>query len=118
MAHTGTEAASETTKQIVTLATGMIALSVTFAEKFKVGDGAITVPWQLPVSWLAFGATVFLGVWTLMAITGVVNTATLAGGTADANSVSIRFPAILMVLSFVIGIFFAIAAGYAKFYSC
>lgn len=124
MTETGTKSAEETTKQIITLSTSMIGLTLTFAEKFNSADAkAIVVPWQLKYSWLAFGLAVTLGVWTLMAITGETNRCTTAappGGGAlidppNANRSSIRIPASLMIFSFIAGIGLAIGAGFSRF---
>ena len=115
MAHSGTETAFETTKQIITLSTGMIALTITFAEKFTPKAGDIVASLPLKVSWMAFGVTIAFGVWTLMAITGSVNAAMVKGDTPDADTPNIRIPAILMVVAFVVGIGCAIGAGFVRF---
>jgi len=69
MAKTRTESAAETTRQIVALSTGMIGLTITFAQKFQAGIGL------LKFSWVPFGIAAALAVWTLMSITGEDNDA-------------------------------------------
>ena len=113
--HIGTEAAAETTKQIITLSTGLIALTITFADKFKPEGTEVLASSALMYSWLAFGAAIFFGVWTMMAITGVANAAALAKKIPDSNEPSIRIPACLMVVAFIVGMACAIAAGFGKF---
>lgn len=108
MAKTGTESAAETTKQIVALSTGMIGLTITFAEKFEAGIRL------LKFSWVAFGLAAALAVWTLMSITGEDNDASLKNRTPNANRTSIIIPALLMLLAFVVAMGLAIAAGLSR----
>ncbi|MEM9973703.1 MAG: hypothetical protein AAF771_05940 [Pseudomonadota bacterium] len=117
---TGTDAAADTTKQLLTLSTAIIGLTVTFLDKFRpvVGDGEaaqIAVVWQVKVCWIAFGAVIFLGMWTLMAITGEINDAAKTKRTPDAMSGAITIPAICMVVGFGAGMVFLIWSGFAQF---
>ena len=114
MAHTGTEAAAAATKQIVTLASGFIGLTVTFAEKFK-GKDEIVVLWTMKGSWICFGVAIAFGVWALLAITGVANKAALDAAVPNADETSIRIPAIVMVLAFVVGMVMVIWTGFEQF---
>lgn len=114
----GAEAAAETTKQIVTLATAVIGLTVTFADEFRVVTDSViplSVHWSLKVAWLAHGLAIVLGVWTLMGITGIQNEAALAKQVPDANAVAVRVPALLMILAFALGMAFVIVAGFERF---
>ncbi|WP_156624116.1 hypothetical protein [Ensifer sp. Root558] len=108
MSKTGTESAAETTKQIITLSTGMIGLTITFAEKFQAGTSL------LKVSWVAFGIAIALSVWTLMSITGEENRATIANEVPDADRSSITIPALLMIVGFVVAMGLAIGAGFSR----
>jgi len=116
VAHIGTEAAADATKQVVTLATGIIGLTVTFAEKFKSKD-EIVVLWTMKGSWICFGVAIAFGVWTLLAIAGVANKAAQAAPAKvpDADETSIRIPAIVMVLAFVAGMVMVIWTGFKQF---
>jgi hypothetical protein len=114
----GAEAAAETTKQIVTLATAVIGLTVTFADEFRtVTDAAVPLEahWSLKAAWLAHGIAIVLGVWTLMAITGIQNAAALSTTVPDANATSVRIPALLMIVAFAAGMIFVIVAGFVRF---
>lgn len=106
----GLKAASNATKQIITLSTGITALTVTFAKEFKVA-GALTVPWQLKWAWIAYGATLFFAVWSLLAITGTLakSDANLAASPSDKN---IIIPAVPMVLLFIAAFGLTICAGF------
>ncbi|TBZ41642.1 hypothetical protein E0H47_10150 [Rhizobium leguminosarum bv. viciae] len=79
MAKTRTESAAETTKQIVALSTGMIGLTITFAQKFQAGIGL------LKFSWVPFGIAAALAVWTQMSITGEDNDASKNNRIPDAD---------------------------------
>lgn len=122
----GLKTALETTKQVITLSTGVITLTVTFIEKIVEPQTGMTrhVPGTLKVGWICFGLAIVFAVWTLMAITGSMNaldrqarqlplnpdqkraTETLADG------LNIRLPAVLMLLFFAVGIALVIASGF------
>lgn len=72
--HEGVKAAADLAKQIITLATGAVAFTVTFLEKFVVKiEGAVaTVPFSLYVAWALFGLAIVGAMWTLMSITGTM----------------------------------------------
>src|SRR3954454_16807786 len=71
----GLKAALELTKQIITLSTGVIALTITFLEKIVQPTTATGrhVPWSLLAAWIFFGLAIAAAVWTLMAVTGSLN---------------------------------------------
>jgi hypothetical protein len=98
MATTGLERAYETTKQVVTLSSGIIAFTVTFAKEFPGG-----VPWSLRISWVLYCLSVMLGVWTLLAITGTFDELD-RGVESNPARANIRLPAMLMVLTFIGGV--------------
>lgn len=122
----GLKTALETTKQIITLSTGVITLTLTFLEKIVAFQGGVGrhVPDTLKIGWICFGFAIAFAVWTLMAITGSLNaldrkarqlslndaqqkaTETLADGT------NIRIPALLMLFFFAAGTALVIATGF------
>ncbi|MEO1154671.1 MAG: hypothetical protein AAFX59_12505 [Pseudomonadota bacterium] len=120
MSTTGTDAAADTTKQILTLATAIIGLTVTFLDKFRgsaaAGETApIETLWQIEFSWIAFGTVIFFGLWTLLAITGEVDKAKLEKRTPTAMNLNVRLPAFLTIIGFAAGMVFVIWAGLDKF---
>lgn len=115
MPKNGADSAAELTKQLITLSTGLMALTVTFADKFTVPNTAISVPSTLAVAWVAFILTVLFGIWSQMAITGTINAAALSATTPDVDTPNIRIPAILMIAAFFVGLVFTTIAGYQKF---
>jgi hypothetical protein len=106
----GLKSAADATKQIMTLSTGITALTVTFAKEFKTGN-ALTVPWQLKWAWIIYGVTLFFALWTMLAITGTLANvdAGTAGGPRDTN---ILIPSVPMVLSFILAFGLTICAGF------
>lgn len=115
MPNTGTDAAADLAKQLITLSTGLTALTVTFSDKFRLPDTPITINSYLVFAWITFILTVVFGVWSQMAITGTINKAAIEGITPDANKPNIRIPALLMILAFSLGLIFTTLAGYKKF---
>ena len=112
MNTSGLDRAYETTKQVITLSTGIIALTVTFAKEFKVSDTDLTVPFSLKISWLFYCASVIFGVWTLMAITGTLHELDRGGAELNEGGRNIRIPAGLMMVTFVGGIVTTIWSGF------
>jgi hypothetical protein len=92
--------ATELAKQLITLATGTIALTITFSKDFLHETSTHAKPWAL-VAWSALLISVVFGIWTIMALTG-----NLGRGPKDANvyTVNVRIPAGLQILSFLVGL--------------
>jgi hypothetical protein len=67
------EYAGETVRQVLTLATGIIALTVTFAHDI-IEPGSQALPW-MQWAWTLYGISIFFGILTLMAIAGNLNEA-------------------------------------------
>jgi hypothetical protein len=125
----GLKAFADTTRQIITLSTGVTALTVTFLEKViqpSAPTGVMrTVPWPIIVAWIAFGVAILGGLWALLAISGSLDAldrkqnglptspaqeAAIAGLTMSSN---VRTPAFLMICAFFAGMVFTIATGFA-----
>jgi hypothetical protein len=112
MKNQGLDRAYETTKQVITLSTGIIALTVTFAKEFNVSESGLSVPVSLKISWLLYCASVIFGVWTLMAITGTLRELDKSDANSNQNGTNIRIPAGLMMIAFVGGIVTTIWSGF------
>ena len=122
----GLKAALETTKQIITLSTGVITLTVTFLEKIvqPTATAGRHVPWTLKAGWICFGLAIWFAVWTLMAITGSMNALDreargLTMNESQKQAVAmltdggnIRVPALLMLFFFAAGTALTIATGF------
>jgi hypothetical protein len=55
-------------KQLITIATGILALTVTFRK--DIAGGANKVEKWLKIAWVAYLLSVLSGIWTMMALTG------------------------------------------------
>ena len=93
--------AKEVTTQLLTLATAVVSISVTFAK--EISPRAVkNARRRLYQSWICFLGSICFGIWVLCAITGK-----LAEGDPEPDTVyalSIRLPSILQILAFVGGI--------------
>jgi hypothetical protein len=65
----GFQFAADVSKQVLTLSSGLLALSVTFAKPMLEGDAAGST-WLLACVWTAFALSIVMGVLTLMRMTG------------------------------------------------
>lgn len=63
--------AAEVTKQLITLATGIITITLTFSDDI-VGDSSHVNPLWILWSWIAFLISICFGILTLMALTGIL----------------------------------------------
>jgi hypothetical protein len=96
------EFARDTVTQLITLATGIIGVSVTFAK--DVGGGMKPVNRSgLYRSWRFFLLSILFGVWALLALTGTVSKEGVAS--ADIYGKNIVLPTALQIFAFLAGIF-------------
>lgn len=99
----GFKSANDLTIQLITLATGVLALSITFMrEAFK----ADRPTWALKCSWVMLLLSVCFGIWTMMAITGSLFQITqhpeqFKNASYGSN---IYVPSAIQILTFVTGI--------------
>ena len=98
--------AQELTKQVITLASGIITITITFMTDF-VGQtfpaGAKTL---LAVSWIFYILAVVFGVITLMGLTG-----SLADGEDSIKGTNMRRPAAIQHTSFILGLILTVASA-------
>jgi len=97
--------AVETTKQLITLSSAIIAIAFTFLKNFEPALAKKRAILNLAVT-AHFFAIVF-GVWTLLAVTGGVAT-NEGSASLDIYRISISLPAILQIISFLVGMFMMI----------
>lgn len=96
--------AKETVTQLISLATAVIGVSVTFAKEVRsrITTGDRTLLFR---SWSVLLASVVFGVWTLCALTGTLDG--LKEGASGAGAIyeeQVIVPSVLQILSFLIGI--------------
>lgn len=102
--------ASDTTKQLITLSTALIALSITFKGNFNVvGNETL-----LLLCWISLFVSVLFGIGSLMALTGTLEKS--AGDGKDKVPLSIygknvKRPVFLQILFFLLGLLFLAIYG-------
>lgn len=110
--------ASEASKLLITLATGVIAFCVAVIN-VKATDATILTPvssfhkWLLAISWFSLVVSIGIGVWTQLAITHVLSEGTGKNPT-NPWSMKIRCPFVLQIVSFVIGILVLVIYSVAR----
>jgi hypothetical protein len=105
--------AADTTKQLITLAVGIIALTITFSKDF-----VRAVPEDVRIfamlAWGAYGFSIVAGIGTLMAMTGTLEPMPGQSFAASIRGWNVRLPSMIQVLTFVVGlgltVYFAIRA--------
>jgi hypothetical protein len=105
--------ASETTKQLLALSTGIIALTITFSKDFvhQVPARAVTF---LVWAWLSYLMSIVFGIWTLMALTGTLQPKINTIAPPRIWGRNVTRPSSLQILSFLIGLVLTICFGIAS----
>ncbi|MDY8136538.1 hypothetical protein [Aquimarina sp. 2201CG5-10] len=120
--------ASDASKQLITLSTGIIALTITFAKDILKDFGNESFNW-LFWAWGFYILCVFSGVWAKLAMTGTLQPSSKKekNSTSDINirlnqiteekephiyDRNIRIPFLIQVSSFVFGLVFTVIFGF------
>ena len=102
--------ACETTKQLITLSTGIITVTITFSKDIlAMGKGGHNI--ILMASWILFLLSIILGVWTLMALTGELEPVGKEVKKPSIRGKNVTFPSTLQILFFLMAIGLAVAYG-------
>lgn len=64
--------AADLSKQLITLASGIIAITVTFSKDIFTGAPTCANNWMV-ASWIIFFISILGGIWSLMALTGTLD---------------------------------------------
>jgi hypothetical protein len=102
--------AQDVTKQVLTLSTGIIALTITFFKDFANHAphvAEILMGW----SWIAYLASVVLGLWTLMALTGTLQPLHPGNVRPSIERANVRLPALLQLVCFLIALILSVWSG-------
>lgn len=97
--------ASATVKQLITLSTALIALSITFRGNFDQAGNEVL----LLICWICFFVSVLFGIMTLMALTGTLEKCTEKGDKKVDLSIygaNVKRPSALQILFFLLGLLF------------
>lgn len=111
----GLKAVADLAKQIITLDTAIIGVTVTFADKFQksVAGKVVTVaPSQLGAAWVAYVLSVLFAVLTLMAVAGSMNEIDTTKRETNPKRLNTKVWGALMLISFLIALAFTTAAGW------
>jgi hypothetical protein len=106
--------ARDTTKQLIALATGIIAFTITFSKDFiRPLDMADRILASL--CWVMFLLSVLFGLWTLLALTGTLEP---QAGRESTSTPSIRgsnvtLPSKFQVITFFVGLLLTVLLGIA-----
>jgi hypothetical protein len=109
--------ATDWAKQILTLSTGIVTLTISFSDKIF-GDLSKTERWTLSVAWGLYVISIIGGVWLLSSLTGTLAAAS-PPTPAAVNATNNRVPALVQLLTFLaatiaIFIFGCMAVGNEK----
>lgn len=109
----GYKAGNELVKQLITLASGILALSITFTKDVLKTFPKSTI--LLKVSWLVYLLSICFGIWAMMAFTGMVFEVAIHGVSADVTSEkygSSVIPLLAQISSFILATALLIAFGF------
>ncbi len=105
------EFASDLSKQLITLSTGIIALTITFAKDI-LGPTSKSGSRLLLFSWIGYLLSIVFGIWCLMALTGSLAPMAMPdakqGLRIDFNA---RLPSACQILTFIVSTALAVAFG-------
>lgn len=103
------EYARDTTKHLVTLSTGVAAITPAFVKELFQGEPFLVKAIAI-AAWILMIASVVCGQVSLMAITGTLATPKLQTAELTIYSRNIKVPSVLQALAFVLGILFFVSA--------
>lgn len=104
--------ASDTTKLLINLATGVLAIEVTFIQGVfrKVDEIDKITKCFISISWLFLIGSLFAGIWTLYSLTGLLSKDSIQKQSAINND-KVAWPAIWQLILFLLGILFTVIFG-------
>src|SRR2546425_9281548 len=91
--------AADVTKQLLTLATAIVAFTITFSGNFSTALSRGGGPY-LGAAWVAFLVSIIFGLWTLLALTGTVEPSPKYPAEFSIRGANVRIPAALQILTF------------------
>jgi hypothetical protein len=109
----GLKAVADLAKQIITLGSALIGVTVTFADKFHAHETGKPVPPPpaLNYAWTAYIASVLFAVLTLMAVAGSMNEIDVTGTEKHPERTNTKVWGFPMLFTFVIGLALTAIAG-------
>ena len=107
--------AADLAKQLITLATGIITITITFAKDFLPRGATPDAKRWAMCAWYAFLISIVCGVWTLMALTGTLEQKTGTTRPISIRGANVTMPAALQILFFLAGLLLTIAFAAGAF---
>lgn len=101
---------SDTTKQLMTLATGILTLTVS-AVKFVTVTVVNSAKAPLIFAWGLYLLSIIFGMWTMLALTGTLQPKATDDSPPSIWGQNVTFPALMQIVSFVIATFLIILFG-------
>jgi hypothetical protein len=98
--------AKDAVTQVLTLSTAIVAISLTFSHNWVADTPEANTAW-LKASWIALLAAIVMGLWALLALTGLAYS-----GRASVFTRSFRIPWALELLSFPAALSFLLVFGW------
>jgi hypothetical protein len=100
------EFCSDLTKQLLTLSTAIIAITITFSKDVFGSISSIkgAGSFWMTSSWVCYVIAIMFGIWALMALTGTLEPANGLTNAASIRGGNIRIPSLCQILFFLLGI--------------
>jgi hypothetical protein len=107
--------AADLAKQLLTLATAIITLTITFAKDFlPLAASPETKRWAL-YAWCAFLLSIICGVWTLMALTGTLDQRPGQTCRVSIRGANVVVPAASQIILFLAGLILTVVFARLSF---
>ena len=106
--------ASDLTKQLITLATGILAITITFSKDIIQPPNTPTprsAILMMILAWVAYLLSIIFGLWNLMALTGELEPKGASPAEPTTKGSNVFIPTVLQIGSFLVGTLMAIAFG-------
>jgi cytochrome bd-type quinol oxidase subunit 2 len=104
------EYASGATKQLLTLATGIIAVSITFSTDIIANTTAHR--WALITAWIVYLGSIVFGIWALLAMTGELEQTQANPPDPSIRGGNVVAPSALQIIAFLVAtVFLVLYAG-------
>lgn len=98
--------AQDATKQLLTLSTGIVALTITFSKEF-IGNVPFSARPFAIWAWAVFVVSVVCGVWTLLSLTGELD----RGSGDGVYGWNVRLPSLIQVVTFLTALTLTVIFG-------
>lgn len=99
--------AKDSTIQLIALATGVMAFTITFSQDL-IDDSVPQPVWIIKVAWGFYFLSTVGGVWALLAMTGTLGRKQQQVDHQDVYAPNSRFPSMLQVGAFLLGSLFTL----------